>query len=115
MLATDEYLIGVDDAGIARCWSAASGDELWKKRLGGNFSASPVIVGETIFAPNLEGKTFVFRAGDKFESVATNRLGNDCYASPAVSGGDLFLRIGRGSGRDRKEQIVCIGANEVLN
>lgn len=115
MLAIGDYLLAVDDAGIARCWSAASGDELWKKRLGGNFSASPVMVGETILVPNLDGKTFVFRAGEKYESISTNRLGDDCYASPAVSNGDLFLRIGRGQGRDRSEQLVCIGGEESLN
>ena len=40
--------------------------------------------------------------------MARNRLGDDCYASPAASNGELFLRIGVGQGRDRKEQVVCI-------
>ncbi len=78
--------------------------------MGGNFSASPVLVGDTIYVPNLEGKTFVFRAGDEFELIAENRLGDDAYASPAVAGGQLFLRVGFGKGQDRREQLVCIGA-----
>lgn len=102
-------LVGVKDDGIAYCWSIESGEVEWKKRLGGNFSASPVLVNDLVYVPNLNGDTFVFRAGAKYELVAKNRLGSDCYASPAVSNGELFLRVGIGSGQSRKEQLVCIG------
>ena len=46
---------------------------------------------------------------EEFEEVAENRLGDDAYASPAVAGGKIFLRIGVGKGPDRREQLVCIG------
>jgi len=108
MLVVGEKLLTVNDRGVAICWAAESGDQLWKQRLAGNFSASPVLVGDTVFVPNLEGDTFVFRAGDQYQAVARNRLGDDCYASPAVSAGEIFLRIGIGKGESRKEQVVCI-------
>ncbi len=103
-------LIGVSDDGIASCWDMDTGDRLWRERLGGNFSASPVAVGDTIYVPNLEGRTFVFRAGDELEMIAENRLGDDAYASPAIASGQLFLRIGVGEGPQRREQLVCIGS-----
>lgn len=103
------YVVGVNDNGIAICWDLESGERLWRERLGGNFSASPIRVGENFYVPNLEGTTFVFRAGDRFELIAENRLGDDAYASPAVSAGQLFLRVGIGKGADRREQLVCIG------
>ena len=111
-IVVGSHLVGVDDSGIARCWSIETGELSWKKRLGGNFSASPILVNDLVYVPNLNGETFVFRAGESFEQVARNRLGIDCYASPAVSRGQLFLRIGVGSKRDRREELVCIGADE---
>ncbi len=110
LLVVGDRLLTVNDKGVAICWDGASGEELWKERLGGNFSASPVLVNGTVIVPNLSGDTFVFEAGSKYVPVAKNRLGNDCYASPAVSGDHLFLRIGVGSGGDRREQVVCISA-----
>jgi hypothetical protein len=108
LLVAGQWLFAVKDDGIALCWSIESGDLLWKKRLGGNVSASPILVGERIYVSNLEGQTFVFRAAERYEPIAVNQLGDDCYASPAVSGNELFLRIGVGSGDDRREQVVCI-------
>ncbi len=110
MLAYGESLFAVSDDGIAYCWSADDGKMRWRERLGGNFSASPVVCNGNIYVPNLSGKTFVFKASpDGFDEVAVNRLGSDCYASPAVFQGQMFLRIGVQAGGDRQEQLVCIG------
>jgi outer membrane protein assembly factor BamB len=109
MIVSGDYVVGVNDDGVATCWEIESGEQQWKKRLGGNFSASPVLVDDLVIVPNLEGSTFVFRAGEEFEEIAENRLGDDAYASPAVAGGQIFLRIGVGKGTDRHEQLVCIG------
>src|SRR6185295_3215414 len=56
------HLYGVLDAGMAACWDSASGKELWKSRLGGTFSSSPVRVGDRIYATNEAGETFVYQA-----------------------------------------------------
>ena len=45
LLARDGYLFGVLDAGVAVCWKSDTGEQQWKKRLGGEFSASPVLGG----------------------------------------------------------------------
>ena len=50
------------DDGFAACWRCDTGKEVWKERLGGTFSASPVLVGDAIYATNEAGKTFVFSA-----------------------------------------------------
>ena len=39
-----------------------------------------------------DGNTFVLKAGPKFELVSRNPLGEECYASPAISGGQIFIR-----------------------
>jgi len=113
MLLDGENLFAVSDDGIAWCRAADSGDMRWKKRLGGTFSSSPMLCNGNLYASNLSGETFVFKASaDGYEQVAVNRLGSDCYASPAVSLGRIFVRIGIGAGSDRREQLVCIGTHD---
>lgn len=110
LLAVGELLFAVTDSGIAYCWSAKDGSELWKERLGGNFSASPTYCNGNVYVSDLSGKTYVFAAsGEKYREISVNRLGNDCYASPAITEGEIYLRVGFGSGRDRQEKLVAIG------
>tara|TARA_R110002049_G_scaffold27321_2_gene94377 strand:- start:659543 stop:660883 length:1341 start_codon:yes stop_codon:yes gene_type:complete len=107
-----DHVFAITDDGIAVCFDASSGEALWRKRLGGNFSASPILASDRIYASNLSGETFVFKAAaDGYHSISTNQLGSDCYASPAVSDGQIFLRIGTGLGDQRHETLVCIANN----
>ncbi len=109
LIATKSFVFGVSDEGIAWCWSNDNGKVLWKQRLGGSFSASPILCNGKIYVPNLAGETFVFEAkGDAYHEVSKNKLGSDSYACIAVGGNELFMRVGKESGRDRQEQLVCI-------
>lgn len=109
LVVADGHLYAVEDGGIAWCWDATTGAERWKQRLGGSFSASPVVCGGKLLVPNLSGETLVIEAsGDAFREVARNPLGSDTYASIAVGAGELFLRIGVGEGDARQEEVVCI-------
>lgn len=111
MLMKDGHLYATMDAGFAACWDSATGEELWKERLGGAFFASPVLVGERIYATNLAGKTFIYSNDPKeFKLLATNQLGNEVYASPIISGNRLYLRVAF-KGAKRQEHLYCIGVN----
>lgn len=111
MLVHQGHLFAVADAGVAYCWNAATGEELWKGRLGGTFSSSPVLVGERIYVTNEEGETFVFKASlTEFELLAKNRLGNVCFASPAICGSRIYTRVAEQEGEARQEYLYCIGA-----
>ncbi len=110
LVASDGLAFAITDDGIAYCWDINDGTQMWRERLGGNFSSSPVVCNGNVYVASLTGQCFVFRASGKgYEQVAQNQLGNDCYASPAISGGEIFFRIGIGSDRDRREELVCIG------
>ena len=110
MLLTDGYLYAVVKGGIAICWDAATGKEAWKGRLKGKFSSSPILVGENIYATNESGTTFVFRATpDGFESVAENKLGDECFATASACGGKLYFRVAKMDGDTRQEYLYCIG------
>jgi outer membrane protein assembly factor BamB len=63
----------------------------------GTYSASPILADGKIYVTTEEdGKTTVFRAGPKFEILASNSLLGDCspycLSTMAVSEGQLFLR-----------------------
>lgn len=110
LLTVNDLLFGVTDGGIAYCWSVADGSEKWKKRLGGNFSASPAYCNGNLYVSDLGGKTYVFAAsGEGYEEVSVNRLGTDCYSSPAIIDGEIFLRVGFSDGPNRQEKLVAIG------
>lgn len=82
----------VSDAGIATCANAATGDVYWNERLGGGFSASPVVAEGRIYFQNEEGIGYVVRAGQKFELLAKNELGERTLASYAVDDRTIYIR-----------------------
>lgn len=102
-LLTAGLLFVVSDGGLATCLAAEDGREHWSQRLGGGFSASPIVTGDYIIAPNEKGRTFVFQAGDQYEAVAENALDSGIFASPVVCGGRLYLRT--------TGHLYCIGTS----
>lgn len=88
----DGLLFMVDDKGIASCLEAPTGELLWRERLGGKFSASPLHSENRIYVSDEDGTTHVFRAARSFEPLAKNELDAGCMASPAVVGSALLLR-----------------------
>lgn len=110
LLAHQGFVYAVDDNGIAYCWRARDGKEMWKHRLGGSISASPILVDGRIYQSNESGRTFVFReAAEKFELLAENQLGNEAFATPAVCGGRMFVRVADSRSGQREETLYCIG------
>ena len=109
LIVRDGYLYGVLDAGIAACWDCATGKEMWKDRLGGTFSASPVMVGAHIFATNETGETFVFSANPhRFELIARNSVGDHVMATPAFCGSRIYMRVAHLDGDARQEKLYCL-------
>ena len=104
------HLYGVTDASVASCWNPATGETLWKSRLGGTFTSSPVLVGDLIYATNESGQTFIYKAQpDGFELVAENNLGHEVYATPAICGGRIFTRVAYHKDGRRNEVLYCLG------
>ena len=110
MIVVDGYLYGLTDRGVLYCWRSQDGREMWRERLSGPVSASPIFAGGNIYWANESGRVFVFRPNpDKFDMVAENRLGNEAFASPAVAQNKLLLRITEGAKPQRQEYLVAIG------
>lgn len=90
-----------DAPGIVECVDVATGQEIWKERVGGNLWGSMLLAGDRLYVSNLEGTTFVLSAGPEFKLLATNEIPEPTYAALAASRGQLFLRT--------YEHLYCLG------
>jgi outer membrane protein assembly factor BamB len=88
-----DHVFRIQSSGIVRVLKAADGEETDRQRLDkiGSTWASPVADadGRLYFASG--GRSFVLKAGAKLEVLASNDLGDPNHASPAVSGGRLYI------------------------
>ena len=92
LLLVGDLLYMIGDAGIATCLEAKSGREVWRARVGGSYSASPIAAGGRIYFFSEEGTTTVIEAGREYRLLAENRLDEGFMASPAVDGRALIVR-----------------------
>ena len=96
------------DAGVAMCRDSTTGKELYNLRLGGTFSASPVIVGDHLYAVNEAGEVFALKINpDAFEKVAETKVGDEAFATPSICGGQIFLRTASQADGKRHEMLYC--------
>jgi outer membrane protein assembly factor BamB len=111
MLLKEGYLYAVLDAGVATCWKCDTGEEKWKERIGGTFSASPVLVGNLIFATDESGLTTIFKASPGgYEQVAQNKLAEETFATPTICGSRIYLRAASTTDGKRQETLYCLGS-----
>jgi outer membrane protein assembly factor BamB len=76
------------------CLEAATGREVYgRQRLrSATYSGSPVLADGRIYITDEDGVTSVFQAGPAFALIAENDLAEYTLSSPAVSGGQIFIR-----------------------
>ena len=92
ILQYESLLYMTNEVGVVTCADAATGHNVWQKRLGGIFFASPVAGDGKVYLLSETGDAFVLRAGREPEILSTNDLGERFIASPAISGRRIFLR-----------------------
>jgi outer membrane protein assembly factor BamB len=92
MVSDDLRLYCVSDDGILTVLRHSTGNVIYRERLGGQYSSSPLRVGDRILIADHEGLVRVFLAGDDYREVASYDLGEQIMASPAVLGEDLLIR-----------------------
>lgn len=101
LLLVGDDLFMVSDRGIASCLDATTGKSVWQKRLGGDYSASPIYADGSIYFLSEDGTTTVVKAARTYEIIATNSIDGRTLASLAVSGSKIFLRSDK--------HLYCIG------
>lgn len=97
-----DRLYSMADNGVVACFTLDGGEMLWNQRLGGDFSASPLVVGKRFYVPDESGLMFVFEVEPQYKLLAKNRLDDQGgMASLAVSGNHLFVRTA--------SKLYCLG------
>ena len=100
-LLVDDLLYVISHQGILSCLEAKTGQVVWKHRLEGQYSASPIYANNRIWYFNESAVCTVIRLGRKFEELAVNRLSEQPRMdSPAVAGDALFIRT--------EEYLYCV-------
>ncbi len=109
LIAAGDYLLSVNNSGVGFCYEAATGKVFWQEKLG-RHHASPVLIDGLAYFINDDGVVNVIRPGAQFERVAQYSLGEQCYSSPAISDGQVFIRgfkhlfcFGQGKQSEAKE------------
>ncbi len=91
-LVQDGRLFFWGDDGVVSCLRVATGEEVWRERVEGEFYASPVWVDGYLYNVSKKGEVVVLAAGDAFEVCHRIPLGEPSYATPTVAGGVMYLR-----------------------
>jgi outer membrane protein assembly factor BamB len=89
------------DNGVLVCLDGKTGREQYRERLGSEANSSPIASDGHVYLSDIEGTTFVVKAGPEFKLLHTNKLGERISASPAISGNDLIYRT--------DSHLYCIG------
>ena len=82
----------LDDGGIVSCLDAKTGEEFWRERVQGNYSASPLLAEGRLYIFSEEGKCAVLAAGREFKKIAESTLPSGVMATPAIAGKAIYLR-----------------------
>ncbi|MGH9854143.1 MAG: PQQ-binding-like beta-propeller repeat protein, partial [Blastocatellia bacterium] len=100
-----DYAYLLTDGGILTCIDVKTGEVKYEGARAprpGRFYASPVAFEDKILLTSETGDAFVMKAGPKHEVLQTNSLDEPIYASPAIAGGNIFIRT--------TKHLYCIGA-----
>jgi outer membrane protein assembly factor BamB len=93
MIATQGQILVLDDTGALTSLNAKSGEPVWNEKLPGNFSASPILTGDTLYAVTEDGVCYVVKTSpDGAEIQFETDLAERTLASPILLGGALYLR-----------------------
>jgi outer membrane protein assembly factor BamB len=91
-VATKDFVFLATSYGVLVCLDAKSGKEVWKQRLADGFYASPVVLGDRLYALDLKGTMHVVKLSRTFERLGQAPLGEATMATPALVGGRIYAR-----------------------
>jgi outer membrane protein assembly factor BamB len=100
-----DYLYRLQSPGVLKCYGMGDGKEVYSQRLEGVAAAvSPIATADGVIYFASSGKSYVVKAGAKFEQLGVNSLEDGNYASPAISDGRIYLK--------GVKYLYCIGGKK---
>jgi outer membrane protein assembly factor BamB len=93
-LVWHDRLYLIRSGGILVCRDVQTGKLVYEERIDspGGYFASPLLVDGRIYVASDRGTVTVIKAGDSFEVLARNGLGEPIIASPAIADNVLYFR-----------------------
>ncbi|WP_160148211.1 PQQ-binding-like beta-propeller repeat protein [Rubripirellula obstinata] len=88
-------IYSIAEGGILAAVNLDDGSLIWKKRLGGKYSSSPLVSGNRLLIADHDGNVTVIEPGKKYNEIARYELGEQIMASPIPIGNDLILRTAK--------------------
>ena len=73
----------------------------WRERVGGDYLASPIRVGERLYGTAKSGEMIVLAAAERYRLLARFNLGEASNSTPAVADGRMYLRT--------LSHVMCLG------
>lgn len=104
-LLVDNRLLLVKSGGFASYFSTKKGEKLSEKRrigISSQILAQPVYGDGKVYVTGHDGKFAVLANAAELKVLATNDMGEDCVATPAIADGRLFIRT--------RTKLFCIAA-----
>lgn len=93
-----DLLYVCSNSGVLSAYNAKTGERVYQQRIagkGGAFSASPVAADGRIYLASEDGEVHVVKAGPKYETLASNPVGEVMMGTPAITKGVLLIRTMR--------------------
>ncbi|MCP5520363.1 MAG: PQQ-like beta-propeller repeat protein [Verrucomicrobiales bacterium] len=91
-LALGQWLFLWSDGGVVSCVATATGDPVWRERVGGDYFSSPVFADGKLYNVSTAGQIVAIEAGPAFKLLGRTELGEVSHATPAVALGRLYVR-----------------------
>jgi len=91
-IVVDAVVYMVSDQGVITCADAKSGEVLFRQRVAGNYSASPLAADGKLLFSSREGDVTVVQAASTWQELSRNHVNGQLMASPAVWRDSLILR-----------------------
>lgn len=110
VLLYQNVLYMINDAGVLTTLDPTSGAVLKQGRLRGvadRYFASPVAADNKIFIVSQAGVVTVLKPGGGQEILAVNELDDECYATPAIADGRIYIRT--------RSALYCFGRTAASN
>jgi outer membrane protein assembly factor BamB len=94
----------INDSGILLSFDPATGNVIKQGRLHGaidKYFSSPVAADDKVYLIGQGGQVSVLKAAGEWEVLAVNELDDECFATPAIADGHIYIRT--------RSALYCFG------
>jgi outer membrane protein assembly factor BamB len=103
VVGTDDYLFIATSYGVLACVDVKEGKLIWEQEAHDGFYSSPILVGDTVYAWDMEGTAYIFSADGKFNKIAEIPTPESVVSTPAFVGSNIIFR--------GEQHLYCIESN----